>query len=123
MESLLPKHILVVDDEEDVREFLRIALEHDGYSVTTAANGALALQRLAAEVVDVVLLDMRMPVMDGWAFAEAYHRLPGPHVPIVVLTAAQDAATRARQIGAEAYLPKPFDLDDILDIVARYTRD
>src|SRR6266581_4450859 len=114
-------HVLVVDDEQDIREFLALALENKGYRVTTADNGAAALDEAAREPVDLVLLDMRMPVMDGWAFAQAYRRQPGPHAPIVVVTAADDAAARAAQIEAEDYLAKPFDLDDLLNMVARHT--
>ncbi len=116
------EHVLVVEDQEDIRDFVAYVLETEGYRVTTAGNGAVALEHVARESVDVVLLDMRMPVMDGWAFARAYRQRPGPHAPIVVLTAAQDAASRAAQIQADDYLGKPFELDDLLNIVARNTR-
>jgi CheY-like chemotaxis protein len=116
------EHVLVVDDEQDIREFLELALESEGYRVTTAENGAVALSRTADESIDLVLLDMRMPVMDGWAFADAYRRQPGHHARIVVITAAQDAAARAAQIQAEDYVAKPFDLDDLLNVLARHTR-
>jgi CheY-like chemotaxis protein len=120
MDPRQPKHVLVVDDEEDIREFLTVVLEQSGYRVSTADNGAMALRKVDEEPVDVVLLDMRMPIMDGWAFAEAYRQWPGPRAPIVVLTAARDAAARAAQIGAEDYLPKPFDLGEVLTVVARH---
>jgi len=116
------EHVLVVEDQEDIRDFVAYVLESEGYRVTTAGNGAVALEQAAREPIDVVLLDMRMPVMDGWAFAQAYRQQPGPHAPIVVLTAAQDAASRAAQIQADDYLGKPFELDDLLNIVARHTR-
>jgi CheY-like chemotaxis protein len=61
----------------------------------------------------VILLDMRMPTMDGWAFAQAYDRLPELHAPVIVMTAAPDAATRAAEINAVAYLAKPFHLADL----------
>jgi len=114
--------VLVVEDQDDIREFVALVLQNEGYCVATADNGAVALEVVGRKPVGVVLLDMRMPVMDGWAFADAYRRGPGPHAPIVVLTAAQDAAARAAQIKADAYLGKPFELDDLLDVVARYTR-
>jgi two-component system, chemotaxis family, chemotaxis protein CheY len=114
--------VLVVDDQQDIREFVAFVLQNEGYCVTTADNGAVALEQVARRPVDVVLLDMRMPVMDGWAFAEAYRQRPGPHAPIVVLTAANDAPVRAAQINADAYLGKPFELDDLLNVVARYAR-
>jgi two-component system, chemotaxis family, chemotaxis protein CheY len=122
-EATMPSdRVLVVEDQPDIRDFVAFVLENEGYCVTTADNGAVALEQVARNPVDVVLLDMRMPVMDGWAFARAYRQRPGPHAPIVVLTAANDASTRADQIQAAAYLGKPFELDDLLSIVARYTR-
>lgn len=115
------EHVLIVEDQQDIREFVALVLESEGYRVSTADNGAVALQQVEREPVDVVLLDMRMPVMDGWTFAESYRQRPGPHAPIVVLTAAQDAAGRAAQIQADDYLGKPFDLFDLLKVVARHT--
>ncbi len=116
------EHVLVVEDQPDIRDFVALVLENEGYRVTTAGNGAIALEEVARQRVDVVLLDMRMPVMDGWTFAHVYRQQPGPHAPIVVLTAAQDAAERAAQIQADGYLGKPFLLDDLLSIVARHAR-
>ena len=63
---------------------------------------------------------MKMPLMDGWEFARRYHQLPQPKPPIVVLTAAHDAARRATEVGAEGYLAKPFAIDQLLDVVNRY---
>ena len=114
--------VLVVEDQDDIREFVALVLQSEGYCVATAGNGAVALEEVGRKPVQVVLLDMRMPVMDGWAFADAYRRQPGPHAPIVVLTAAQDAEARAAQINADDFLGKPFELDDLISVVARYTR-
>ena len=61
-----------------------------------------------------------MPVMDGWAFAAAYQQLYPPRAPVVVVTAARDAALRAMEVGADAHLGKPFDLDDLLQVVGRF---
>lgn len=110
--------ILVVDDDEAIQELIATTLIDEGYQATTAPHGAAAL-KLIDEPPDLILLDMRMPVMDGWQFAQAYRAGPGPHAPIIVLTAARDAAGVAAQIGAVAYLPKPFLLDDLLDLVNR----
>jgi CheY-like chemotaxis protein len=63
---------------------------------------------------------MRMPVMDGWQFSREYRLLDVPHAPIVVLTAAADAAQSAQQINADAYLSKPFDLSELIALVGRY---
>jgi len=59
--------------------------------------------------------------MDGWAFMQAYRAQPGPHAPVIVCTAARDAAASAAQVHAAAYLAKPFDVEDLLTCVARYT--
>jgi|SRR5437588_5019401 len=112
--------VLVIDDDDDIRDFMELGLRDAGYCVLSAENGASALDVLARSRSDLILLDMRMPVMDGWAFARAYHQNPPPHVPIVVVTAAQDAAERASEIGANGYLSKPFDLDDLTAAVRRY---
>ena len=112
--------ILVVDDDRDIQYSMEMALADEGYAVLTASDGAEALTVLQQHVPKLILLDMRMPVMDGWQFARAYRRRPGPHAPIVVVTAARDAAERAAEIEAEGVLPKPFRIDDLLQMVGRY---
>ncbi len=115
--------VLVVDDEGPVRGFVALALALEGYAVVEAPDGTAALARVHETPPCLILLDMRMPVMDGWEFARRYRALPGPHAPIVCLTAAAteaDAAARGTQIGAVASLSKPFDLDDLLVVVGRY---
>jgi CheY-like chemotaxis protein len=109
--------ILVVEDDQEIRDFLALVLEGEGYAVRTAANGAVALDLLQQQTADLILLDMRMPEMDGWAFVPAYRGQPGPHAPIVVLTAARDAEQTAREVQADAHLGKPFNLDDLLAVV------
>jgi CheY-like chemotaxis protein len=69
---------------------------------------------------DVILLDMKMPVMDGWELARVYRQSPGRHAPIVVMTAARDAAQRAAEVAADGHLAKPFDLDDLFRVVDQY---
>jgi CheY-like chemotaxis protein len=108
----VPKQILVVDDE-GIRDLMVMALSAIGYEVVSAGNGAAALERLATLQPTVILLDMLMPTMDGWAFAQAYEHLPKPHAPVIVMTAAHDAATWAAEIKADAYLAKPFHFADL----------
>jgi DNA-binding response OmpR family regulator len=115
-----PDRILVVDDDPEIREFISWTLEEEGFAVSTAPNGAVALNLVRQTSPDLILLDMRMPVMDGWAFSQAYHQLPGQQAPIIVLTAATDAALFASQISANDYLPKPFDLDALVNKVRQY---
>ena len=109
--------ILVVEDDQEIRDFLALVLEGEGYAVRTAPNGAVALELIDEQTPELILLDMRMPVMDGWAFVPAYRGQPGPHAPIVVLTAARDAAQTASEVQADAHLGKPFNLDDLLAVV------
>jgi len=113
--------VLVVDDELAIRDVVSDALQLEGYPVATAANGFEALEILEHERPKVILLDMRMPLLDGWGFAREL-KLRGIQVPIVVLTAAQNARRWADEIGAASYLAKPFDLNDLLAIVERYCR-
>src|SRR5947208_1289034 len=121
-ESRTSSRILVVDDDDSIRSFVELALGSEGYGVVTAPNGARALVLATERHPDLILLDMRMPVMDGWAFARAYRGQDGPHAPIVVITAATDAGGRAAEIDADGFLGKPFDLDELLALVARYVR-
>jgi len=110
--------VLVVDDEPAIRFVVAETLTFEGYPVKTARNGEEALKILEQERPELVLLDMRMPVLDGWGFARELKRR-GVDVPIVVMTAAQNARGWSREIGATAYLAKPFDLVDLLDTVER----
>jgi len=112
------QRILVVDDDPAILDFVSLALADEGYEVRAAADGRSALELIDQWAPDLILLDMRMPIMDGWEFAKAYAARPGPHAPIVVLTAAQDAAGLAREIQAVDYVAKPFSLDDLLRVVA-----
>ena len=114
------RRVLVVDDDASIREFLDLALQDEGYEVVHAVHGAAALELVEQRQPDVILLDMRMPVMDGWAFARAYRQKPGPHAPIIVLTAARDAAESAAQIQADDFLAKPFDLGELLERVGHH---
>nr|WP_307837761.1 response regulator transcription factor [Actinoplanes rishiriensis] len=107
--------VLVVDDDPDVRDSLRRSLSFEGYEVTTAGDGLQALDAIAADRPDVVVLDLQMPVLGG---LEACRRLrkQGSDVPVLMLTARQ--ATRDRvtglDAGADDYLPKPFALEELL---------
>jgi CheY-like chemotaxis protein len=111
--------VLVVEDDEALRNVIEWALSDAGYPVTAAENGAVALRAVEHTVPCAILLDMRMPVMDGWTFARSYRELPVPHAPIIVLTAARDAAEWARQVQAADYLGKPFEVDELLNRVQR----
>jgi DNA-binding response OmpR family regulator len=108
-------HLMVVEDEDTIRELVAAWLRDEGFVVTTAGNGAEAIAQLRDIRPDAIVLDLMMPIMDGWAFAEACHRLIAPaRIPILVVSAAHglpQAAERLRQYGVRACLAKPFDLD------------
>ena len=112
--------VLVVDDDPTIRAFVVEALTDDGYAVVQAGDGEEALQLCATAEPCVVLLDMRMPVVDGWEFARRFRERPGRLPPVVVMTAARDADAWADEIGADGTLAKPFDIDDLLAIVERF---
>lgn len=108
--------VLVTEDDEDLRELVVMTLESAGYQVETARNGLEALQRVSLHMPDLILLDMRMPVMNGWEFAAEYLRRyenRALRAPIVVVTAAEHVAKRAQEIHADGYLAKPFSLDEL----------
>jgi len=110
--------ILIVDDDPAILAALAEILDLEGYPVRTATNGAEALDVVEGDQPSVVVLDMRMPILDGWGFARAL-RERGLQLPILVMTAAQDARRWAEEIGAEGYLSKPFELLDLLGALER----
>jgi two-component system, chemotaxis family, chemotaxis protein CheY len=109
--------ILVVDDDDSIRQIVRLCLAEEGYQVAEAPNGEVALGLLSAFDPELILLDLRMPVMDGWEFARRYRATPGPHAPIVAFVAALNAAQECADIATAGILSKPFDLDELLTAV------
>jgi urea transport system substrate-binding protein len=109
--------ILVVDDDPDMQDVMALALEAGDYRVDRASNGQEALERVEERMPDLILLDMRMPVMDGWAFSAELRRRYGHRVPLVVCTAAEDARRRGREVAAVGCLSKPFELEELLHLV------
>jgi CheY-like chemotaxis protein len=109
--------VLVIDDDESIRQIVAIVLGDEGFEVRSAANGQLALELLDDFDPDIILLDVRMPILDGFGFAEAYRARPGRHASIVAFVAALHAEHDHERIGASAVLEKPFDLEDLLRAV------
>jgi DNA-binding response OmpR family regulator len=99
---------------------MEMILVDAGHRVFTAPEGAVALARVAEEMPGVILLDMRMPGMNGWEFAREFRARHGRGCPVVVVTAAENARQRAEEIGADGWLAKPFDLRDVLAEVDRH---
>ena len=91
------KHVLVVDDDASIRDLLAEELRYSGYSVITARNGSEALDRLHVTMPDVIVLDLMMPVMDGWTFVERYRdSAVRQSVPIIAVSAEGDLSPRVR---------------------------
>lgn len=110
--------ILIIDDDLAILQTVSDILEFEGYPVVRATNGAEGLDMLDLVQPSLILLDMRMPVLDGWGFARTLQSR-GIRLPILVMTAAQDARRWAQEIGADAYIAKPFDMMDLLNTVER----
>jgi two-component system, chemotaxis family, chemotaxis protein CheY len=115
----MPPKILIVDDDPSIRQVVQEILDLEGYQTAVAEDGAQALSVLMTYPARLILLDMRMPVMDGWTFVRRL-RDQGNTTPIVVMTAASDASSWAAEVEAAGVLPKPFELDEILTTVERH---
>jgi two-component system response regulator MprA len=115
--------LLVVDDDPDVRDSLRRALSYSGYAVTTAANGTDALSSVSQSPVDLIILDVLMPMLDGFGTCRAL-RERGNDTPVLVLTArdAVDDRVTGLEAGADDYLVKPFALRELLARVSALLR-
>jgi len=112
--------VLIVDDDPDMTETIAMVLEIDGYPCRIAMNGREALAAAAVKRPGLVLLDMVMPVMNGWECARVLRERYGHEIQIVAVTAAEHANFRAHQAGADAVLSKPFDVSALRAIVARW---
>jgi len=107
--------ILIVDDEPDVLLTLRMILESEGFDAILAADGETALRRIDEEHPDLVVLDIMMPVLDGWfVLAELAGRSRRPMVIVCSAKSAVADVARARDLGAADYVTKPWDADDLL---------
>jgi two-component system, chemotaxis family, chemotaxis protein CheY len=116
------RRVLVVDDTPALKHLLELALTHEGYTVAVADHGAHALRLLESFAPCLILLDLRMPVMDGIAFARAYHAREHADALIVVMT----AEAQPGDLGAIApvqVVRKPFDLDALLPIVEQWVHE
>ena len=110
--------VLVIDDEFGTVEVLVAALEDAGYRVLTAANGRRALERLEENKPDLVISDFMMPLMDGAALVTAMRTNPSfRDIPVIMMSAAPEAALRKHLDGYEAFLRKPFRIPALLEIV------
>ena len=118
------KRILVVEDDPDLREALAEILRDEGYSVDGASHGAEALAFLrhgAGGSTCLILLDLTMPVMNGWQFRDVQRRDPDlSRIPVVVLSAAERLADQLEPLGVQAFIRKPIELSRLLDAIRQY---
>lgn len=113
--------VLIVEDDQFMLDSLATILQEEGYETLKAENGQRALEVLKeGPSPDLILLDMIMPVMNGWDFATAYRQEFNSETPIIVISGAADVAKRAEDIKADACLPKPYDLNEILQLIRSY---
>jgi two-component system, chemotaxis family, chemotaxis protein CheY len=115
------QRILLVEDEDTIGQVVVDALLLEGYDVRRARNGREAMEILRGWLPRLILLDLMMPVMDGWAFRAAQRQLGGAaaDVPVIVLSGAREARARADELGAVEALSKPFDLHQVIEVVGR----
>jgi CheY-like chemotaxis protein len=117
--------VLVVDDDADVRESIGDALEEEGYRVTSASNGKEALRLLKDDKIrpDIILLDIMMPEMDGWAFRAEQRKDPElASIPVLVFTAYGSPKDIAQELQAAGFLRKPLRLHELLSAIGRVRR-
>jgi CheY-like chemotaxis protein len=113
-------HILVVDDDADLRSSLAEVLHDEGYDVSCAHDGEEALRALGGAAPDAILLDLTMPVMDGWTFRERQRSDPRlARIPTVVISASFTDADSVAGLAAAAFLPKPFDVERLTETLQR----
>lgn len=116
------RRILVVDDDQSIREMIMLALEDEGLEVIGAPEGESALAMIPELQPDLILLDTRMPIMDGREFATRYQQLDCASAPLIILTAGDNPEETAAELRADGYLPKPFDLTELSRVVDEHLR-
>ena len=112
--------VLVVDDEPQVAWVLRFSLEHEGFRTYTASNGIEALEEVQKHSPRVMVLDLMMPEMDGWTVMERIKKLPLDERPRIVIVSAltgPEEKAKATAMGADAFVPKPFDVEELIGVL------
>lgn len=113
--------ILVVDDDEGIRELLRMHLSSAGYDVEVAADAIAAGYTVIKSPPDLIITDVKMPHMDGFEFVAALKAdTTLPRIPVIFLTSVEDGDARGRELGAVGYVTKPVRADRLLSVVAQH---
>jgi excisionase family DNA binding protein len=117
------RSVLVVDDDARLREFIRVNLEREGYSVREAASAEEGLRALAEQPPDLILLDVKMPRVDGWEMLRAVQERHGVEaIPVIMYSGKVDEADEATRRGARAFIGKPFDPGQLLEATKQLLR-
>lgn len=117
---MAPKNILVVDDDTEITMIIEEILKQNHYNVTVAHDGLSAIERSNKEKIDLILMDVRLPIFSGFWFCDAFKRKPETqNIPIVVVSSLSEPedVQKAYRVGACAYLKKPFLTDELLHVV------
>ena len=117
------RRILVVDDDPDIRDLLTDVLLDEGYQVLSAGDGQQALNVLEETKPDLIILDLMMPVMDGWQFYEvAKQRGFVDHIPVIIMSAINNPQATAMSLQAAGYVAKPFVIDTLVTEVRKHVK-
>ncbi len=123
----MTKNILIVEDDDQLRDLLQIVLIEEGFKVDTCPDGKTAMAKLEAgktqsSLPAMVILDLNMPVIDGWTVAKWLNADPVlDPIPVIVTSATEEQGEKAKALHADAYLVKPFSTDEILGVVELFT--
>ncbi len=112
------KKILIIEDDISIRELLEEIFEFEGYAVDASVNGSEGIKSLHTNIPDVILMDVMMPIMDGYEFR--LEQLKNPHwksIPVIAMSAQQQKDEKLESYGITHFISKPLELDDLLDTV------
>jgi CheY-like chemotaxis protein len=121
----MSRRVLIVDDDQGIRELLAEFLTEEGYETAEAGDGQEGIDQVLAFHPDAVIVDLMMPIMNGWEFAEACHRLPEYRaLPLIAISAARDLTRQTEELekkGIVAALAKPFNIHQLLELIEHAT--
>lgn len=115
------KTVLIVEDDEDILSFVELLLGGEGFRVRMARDGQEGLQSVSEEPPDVILLDLTLPGMEAGEFVTRVRSESGRRIPIVILSGVRDLGRRAQELGADDFLAKPFEVDELIAAVRKWT--